>query len=97
MAAGEPDEASPLLGVEQSSDMSDAAESVSKQIRSIAEPQADWDPETQQGPSRLDESDFVTATEDRDLRRGLHQRHVSLIAIAGAIVRSLLLLIHGAG
>jgi amino acid permease len=34
----------------------------------------------------LDESDFVTITEDRDLRRGLHQRHVSLIAIAGAIV-----------
>jgi amino acid permease len=38
-------------------------------------------------PLRLDESDFVTVTENQDLKRGLHQRHVSLIAIAGAIVR----------
>ncbi|KIW67765.1 hypothetical protein PV04_06995 [Phialophora macrospora] len=95
MAAGEPDEASPLLGVEHSSDMSDAAESVSKQIPSAAQPQVDWDPETQQRSSRLDESDFVTVAEDRDLRRGLHQRHVSLIAIAGAIGTGLFLGLGG--
>lgn len=33
---------------------------------------------------------FVTNIEERDLSRGLHQRHVSLIAIAGAIVRACL-------
>lgn len=35
----------------------------------------------------IEEADFVTRTEERDLSRGLHQRHISLIAIAGAIVR----------
>jgi amino acid transporter len=39
-------------------------------------------------PYDLDESDFVTVREDQDLRRGLHQRHIGLIAIAGAIVSS---------
>lgn len=33
------------------------------------------------------EGDFVTENEQRDLARGLHQRHISLIALAGAIVR----------
>lgn len=37
------------------------------------------------------EGDFVTQNEDRDLSRGLHQRHVSLIAIAGAIGTGLFL------
>lgn len=37
------------------------------------------------------EGDFVTENEDRDLSRGLHQRHVSLIAIAGAIGTGLFL------
>lgn len=32
------------------------------------------------------QGDFVTLYEERDLSRGLHQRHVSLIALAGAIV-----------
>lgn len=32
------------------------------------------------------QGDFVTVYEERDLSRGLHQRHVSLIALAGAIV-----------
>jgi amino acid permease len=32
------------------------------------------------------EGDFVTANERRDLARGLHQRHIGLIALAGAIV-----------
>lgn len=36
--------------------------------------------------SRLDEGDFVTKNENEDLKRGLSQRHISLIAIAGAIV-----------
>lgn len=40
----------------------------------------------QASSSRTEEGDFVTRTEERDLSRGLHQRHVSLIAIAGAIV-----------
>lgn len=35
-----------------------------------------------------EEGNFVTHIEERDLSRGLHQRHVSLIAIAGAIVRA---------
>ena len=38
---------------------------------------------------RLEEADFVTAQEDQDLKRGLSQRHIGLIAIAGAIVRLL--------
>jgi amino acid permease len=37
---------------------------------------------------RIDDGDFVTANETRDLKRGLSQRHISLIAIAGAIVGS---------
>jgi amino acid permease len=32
------------------------------------------------------EGDFVTANERKDLARGLHQRHIGLIALAGAIV-----------
>lgn len=40
----------------------------------------------------LHEGDFVTFNEQQDLRRGLHQRHISLIAIAGAIVSISLLL-----
>lgn len=36
--------------------------------------------------SFIEEGDFVTRAEERDLARGLHQRHISLIAIAGAIV-----------
>lgn len=36
--------------------------------------------------SRIEDGDFVTRTEERDLSRGLRQRHVSLIAIAGTIV-----------
>ncbi|KAL9624053.1 MAG: hypothetical protein Q9160_001806 [Pyrenula sp. 1 TL-2023] len=32
-----------------------------------------------------EETDFVTLKEQRDLVRGLHQRHISLIALAGAI------------
>lgn len=37
------------------------------------------------------EGDFVTRNEDEDLHRGLHQRHISLIAIAGAIGTGLFL------
>ena len=35
---------------------------------------------------RIDNADFVTSNETQDLKRGLSQRHISLIAIAGAIV-----------
>lgn len=35
---------------------------------------------------RVDDADFVTNNETQDLKRGLSQRHISLIAIAGAIV-----------
>lgn len=45
--------------------------------------------------NRLDESDFVTSNEDRDLKRGLSQRHISLIAIAGAIGTGLFLGLGG--
>jgi amino acid permease len=37
---------------------------------------------------RIDNADFVTDIETQGLRRGLSQRHISLIAIAGAIVGS---------
>ena len=30
--------------------------------------------------------DFLTTNEEHDLSRGLHQRHISLIALASAIV-----------
>lgn len=97
--ANQLDETSPLLGAESSgSSAVDMAaerelESGTKQIQSHTEPAASssfWEPHTdpQGGSSTLDENDFVTVKEDRDLRRGLHQRHVSLIAIAGAVVRS---------
>lgn len=32
------------------------------------------------------EGDFVTSNERKDLARGLEQRHIGLIALAGAIV-----------
>ena len=35
---------------------------------------------------KVDNADFVTENEAHDLKRGLSQRHISLIAIAGAIV-----------
>jgi len=44
----------------------------------------------QPGSSRVCEGDFVTQNEERDLSRGLQQRHISLIAIAGAIVSACL-------
>jgi len=43
-------------------------------------------PERDHDLQALHEADFVTYNEQQDLRRGLHQRHISLIAIAGAIV-----------
>lgn len=36
-------------------------------------------------------TDLVTSNEEHDLSRGLHQRHISLIAIAGAIGTGLFL------
>ncbi|KAK2053594.1 amino acid permease [Colletotrichum caudatum] len=40
--------------------------------------------------------DFVTAAEDRDLKRGLEQRHLSMLGIAGAIGTGLFLGLGGA-
>ncbi|KAK8862639.1 proline-specific permease [Apiospora arundinis] len=42
------------------------------------------------------EGDLVTAAEDQDLRRGLHQRHLSMLGIAGAIGTGLFLGLGGA-
>jgi amino acid transporter len=44
----------------------------------------------------LDETDLVTSHETNDLRRGLAQRHVSMIALAGAIGTGLFLSLGGA-
>lgn len=44
----------------------------------------------------IDPSDLVTDHEEHDLSRGLHQRHISLIAIAGAIGTGLFLGLGGA-
>jgi amino acid permease len=62
------------------------ADSFDKNIEAHAGPASEHTRHDLRPTTVLDESDFVTITEDRDLRRGLHQRHVSLIAIAGAIV-----------
>lgn len=43
----------------------------------------------------VDNGDFVTEREERELSRGLHQRHISLIAIAGAIGTGLFLGLGG--
>lgn len=45
--------------------------------------------------SRIEEADFVTHNEERDLSRGLKQRHISLIALAGAIGTGLFLGLGG--
>ncbi|KAK5953861.1 hypothetical protein OHC33_005131 [Knufia fluminis] len=45
--------------------------------------------------NRIEEGDFVTRNEEQDLVRGLHQRHISLIAIAGAIGTGLFLGLGG--
>lgn len=63
-----------------------------KHVQHAAEPAVLGEADEAQLQSRtlIDDSDFVTAREDQDLRRGLHQRHIGLIAIAGAIVRTLI-------
>ncbi len=43
-----------------------------------------------------EDADLVTAAEDRDLRRGLAQRHLSMLGIAGAIGTGLFLGLGGA-
>lgn len=45
----------------------------------------------QDGIGRNDDGPAVTRTEDRDLRRGLEQRHLSMLGIAGAIGTGLFL------
>ncbi|KIW19035.1 hypothetical protein PV08_03325 [Exophiala spinifera] len=72
-----------------------------KHVQDTAEPAVfgcEVDEAQRQSVSRVvddDGSDFVTAREDRDLRRGLHQRHIGLIAIAGAIGTGLFLGLGG--
>jgi amino acid transporter len=44
---------------------------------------------------RIDNADFVTDQESQNLKRGLSQRHISLIAIAGAIGTGLFLGLGG--
>jgi amino acid transporter len=44
----------------------------------------------------VDSTDLVTAHEEKDLRRGMSQRHVSMIALAGAIGTGLFLSLGGA-
>lgn len=44
----------------------------------------------------LDETDLVTTNENNDLKRGLAQRHISMIALAGAIGTGLFLSLGGA-
>lgn len=63
-------------------------EGEAKHVSSDAVPAAIEDSLTGPTSSCIDESDFVTVREDQDLQRGLQQRHVGLIAIAGAIVRT---------
>ncbi|KAK4943366.1 hypothetical protein LTR10_017040 [Elasticomyces elasticus] len=75
--------------------MTDPSVADSKHVRSDAVPAAFAGPDTRPAPSNLDESDFVTVREDQDLRRGLHQRHIGLIAIAGAIGTGLFLGLGG--
>ncbi|ODA83876.1 hypothetical protein RJ55_02392 [Drechmeria coniospora] len=50
----------------------------------------DDDVETGSGPS-LDSADLVTAAESQNLKRGLKQRHLSMLGIAGAIGTGLFL------
>lgn len=61
----------------------------------IAPHQVDDDAPPPTSGGRLDAADFVTANEDRDLKRGLSQRHISLMAIAGAIGTGLFLGLGG--
>ncbi|KAJ5806818.1 hypothetical protein N7474_010410 [Penicillium riverlandense] len=75
--------------------MVNRSETDSKHPRSDAVPAAFAGPNTRLVPSGIDESDFVTVREDQDLRRGLHQRHIGLIAIAGAIGTGLFLGLGG--
>lgn len=41
------------------------------------------EPSDSKHDDQFEQGDFVTANEDRDLKRGLAQRHIQMIAIAG--------------
>ncbi|KAI1609513.1 amino acid permease/ SLC12A domain-containing protein [Exophiala viscosa] len=75
--------------------MADPSGADPKHVRSDAVAATFAGSNTRPVSSSLDESDFVTAREDQDLRRGLHQRHIGLIAIAGAIGTGLFLGLGG--
>lgn len=96
MSSLAPSESSPLLAGENRDSVGflntnrNAAQPNGKRETVI---DVDQDVVPRAGPSRPSEheADFVTQNEDRDLARGLHQRHISLIAIAGAIGTGLFL------
>lgn len=61
----------------------------------VIEPALDVSEQASSSSDRAQDSDFVTRNEDQNLSRGLHQRHISLIAIAGAIGTGLFLGLGG--
>lgn len=61
-----------------------ANDGTDKSTQAFASPEPIFE-NTRQGNDH--EGDFVTANERNDLARGLQQRHIGLIALAGAIVR----------
>lgn len=55
----------------------------------------DDSPPRSPSPQRIEDADFVTSHEQHNLSRGLKQRHISLIALAGAIGTGLFLGLGG--
>ncbi|RMZ83007.1 hypothetical protein DV737_g1765, partial [Chaetothyriales sp. CBS 132003] len=68
---------------------------VSKDDHFVVEAHSPGITQVEAGPSHIDDADFVTNREEEHLSRGLSQRHISLIAIAGAIGTGLFLGLGG--
>ncbi|RMZ91054.1 hypothetical protein DV736_g1692, partial [Chaetothyriales sp. CBS 134916] len=68
---------------------------VSKDDHVVVEAHSPAVTQVEAGPSRIDAADFVTNREEEHLSRALSQRHISLIAIAGAIGTGLFLGLGG--
>jgi yeast amino acid transporter len=93
-----PSERSPLLGRQSSPVQSPSATDIDKDTHVVVEPSHHVAPVSglaSAGPPCIDEADFVTNHEETNLSRGLSQRHISLIAIAGAIGTGLFLGLGG--
>lgn len=71
------------------------SKSIDKNTGVVIEPALDVSEQASSSTDRAQNSDFVTRNEDQNLSRGLHQRHISLIAIAGAIGTGLFLGLGG--